>query len=238
MTGLLVVALLGQAQSCIAQTYQQTYAAPIQYQQQAYNQAYVEKTIFVAVEDPASFYGGLVGQAQRTEARAAQAQQVQASNDQKIDRLTVLVEQLQKRLEVQPNEQPLLPPKPSQAVPRPPLPSPGADQAEAAPPPPTVAQAGKRAQHPGLAVLAKSCAGCHGGSAAKGGGVILFAADGSFTAKERDDLERIEAAISSGRMPKRAKQPMSLKEYVAIRDFLTEQASGLALTINQRKRIR
>src|SRR5512138_2144772 len=92
VTSLLAVSLIGQ--SCIAQ---QVSYAPVQYAQN-YNQAYVEKTIFVAVEDPTTYYSGLVGSQQRAVERQAQAQQVQSSTDAKIDRLAALVEALQKRM--------------------------------------------------------------------------------------------------------------------------------------------
>lgn len=237
MSGLLAVSLLGQ--TCVVQ---QAYSAPIQYAQsygQTYaNQAYVEKTVFVAVEDPQSYYAGLVGSQQRQAERQAQAQQVQSTTDAKIDRLAAIVEALQKRLETQPNEpQTLLPPKP-QAVPSPS--NQPAYGSEGVPPPPTVSQASARkSDHVGLATLAKACGACHTGTATAGAGVVLFAVDGSFRGNERDTLERIEAEITSGRMPKptaKRREPITLKEYVAIRDFLNEQAGPVAMNSTPRKR--
>lgn len=225
MMSVLAVSLIGQ--SCVAQ--QVTYA-PIQYAQN-YNQSYVEKTVFVAVEDAQTYYAGLVGSQQRQAERQAQAQQIQSSTDAKLDRLAAIVEALQKKLENQPNG-PLLPEKPVPANAPQPVPS------EAVPPPPTISQAASRASHPGLAILTKHCAGCHQGSATKGGGVVLFASNGQFRTDDSVSLESIESAISSGRMPKRAAKPMTLKEYVAIRDYLNEQAGGLALNTNPRKPIR
>lgn len=232
MTALLVLAIPGQF--CIQQ--QAPYTAPV-YQQQTYNQAYLEKTIFVAVEaqEAQAYYGGLVGQQQRAAERQAQVQQAAVSTDAKIDRLAALLEQLQKRLDA---SEPALPDKPSPAnAPSPPVPALTPVASEAAPPPPTIAQASGRSAvpHAGLAVLTRSCAGCHSATAKSGGGVVLFATDGSFSARDRDDLERIEAAIASGRMPKRSAN-LTLREYIAVRDFLTGQASTLAAnTTNQRK---
>jgi mono/diheme cytochrome c family protein len=241
MTSLLLIAAIGQ--SCIAA--QQTYA-PIQYQQnyaQPYVQnAYIEKVVFVPVEaqDAPAYFGGLVAQQQRAAERQQQAQQVQSTADQKIDQLTRLVLDLQKRLESQQNEPPI-PSKPAAPVAepaRPTLPALSPVASESVPPPPTVAQAAS-SKSAGLALLAQKCAGCHHGTAAKGGGHILFAADGSFIVRDRDLLERIDTAISSGSMPKGKQQQLTLREYVSIRDFLGEQASALALnTTNPRKKIR
>jgi mono/diheme cytochrome c family protein len=240
MIGLLALVLVAQTQSCVAA--QQTYAAPVQYQQtynQAYVQnAYVEKTIFVAVEN----YGELVGQQQRAAARqeeAQQAQQVATSTDAKIDQLTRLVLDLQKRLETQQNEPPI-PSKPAASAaesPRPSLPALSPVASEAVPLPPTVAQAAS-VKSAGLALLVAKCGACHTGAAQKGGGFTIFAADGSLAKLDAVSLDAIDAAIASGRMPKRAPN-LTLREYAAIRDYLNEQASGLAInTNNQRKKIR
>lgn len=245
MFSVLLVAAVGQ--SCIQQT-QPGYVAPVQYQQN-YNQAYVEKTIFVAVEDPATYYAGLVGTQQRLAERQQQTQQVQSTTDQKIDQLTRLVTDLQRRLETQQYEPPI-PSKPTSApsidqLPRPVVPSPTTPVSEAAPPPPTVAQAASSVvaaesrDSPGLAILAAKCQSCHTGAATKGGGHQLFTADGNFAVRDRDLLDRIESAIATGSMPKGKQQQLTLREYVSIRDFLAKQASGLAIdTSNQRKKIR
>jgi mono/diheme cytochrome c family protein len=229
---LMAIAALGQ--SCIAQ---QVAYQPVQYAQtyaQPYNQSYVERTIFVAVEaqDAPAYYAGIVGQAQRAAERQQQTQQVQSSTDQKIDRLAALVEQLQRRIDASEPPPPDKPRAPSPAVP-----AVAPVSSEAVPPPPTISQASQRTgQHVGLAVLTKSCAGCHSGAASKGGGVGLFAADGSWSVRDKDDLERVEAAIISGRMPKRSSN-LTLREYATVRDFLIEQANGLAFnTTNQRKK--
>jgi hypothetical protein len=142
VSALLVLACVGQ--SCIAQ---QTYAAPVQYQQtyaQPYAQnAYVEKTIFVAVEDAASYYTGLVGTAQRAAERQQQAQQSGHQHRSKDRSAYAACLDLQKRLETQQNEPPI-PSKPAASAaepPRPSLPALSPVASEAVPPPPTVAQA-------------------------------------------------------------------------------------------------
>jgi mono/diheme cytochrome c family protein len=239
MTSLLLIAVIGQ--SCVQQ---QVAYSPVQYAQTYVQPSYaqVEKTIFVAVEDPVTYYAGLVGTQQRLAERQQQVQQIQSTTDQKIDQLTRLVTDLQRRLETQQNEPPI-PSKPAAAssfdqLPRPVIPSPATPLSEAAPPPPTVAQAsssvvadGSRIG-PGLAILSAKCAGCHTGAATKGGGHQLFAVDGSFSVGDRDLLDRIESAIATGSMPKGRQQQLTLREYVSIRDFLTERASGLALDTN------
>jgi mono/diheme cytochrome c family protein len=229
--------------ACIGQSYiaQQAVYQPVQYQQ-AYNQAYVEKVIFVAREpvDAQTYYAGLVGEQQRAQARAAEVQQAASTTDQKIDQLTRLVLDLQKRLESQQNEPPI-PSKPAAPAAQPALPSlPAVSPAlsEAVPLPPTIAQAAS-VKSAGLALLAQKCAGCHAGRGEKGGGHILFAADGTFAVRDRDLLDRIESAIASGSMPKGKQQQLTLREYVSIRDFLNEQASSLALnTLNPRNKTR
>jgi mono/diheme cytochrome c family protein len=226
VTALLAIAVLGQ--SCIQQ--QVTYA-PAQYAQ-TYQQAYNVQTLVVPVENAETYYLGLVGQAQRQAERQQVAQQATATTDARIEQLTRAVEALQRRIEA---SEPPLPTHPGQQATNPILPSLGA-MSEAAPPPPTIRQAslpGRR--HVGLEALTRACAGCHQGAAAAGGGIGLFAANGEFLPGDRDTLASIEAAIISGRMPKRAKSPMSLKEYVAIRDFLNEQGASLALTPSSRK---
>lgn len=233
MSALLALAIVGQ--SCVAAQQQVAYA-PVQYQANYAQQAYVEKTVFVAVEDASNYYAGLVGQQQRAAERQAQSQQVQSATDAKLDQLTRLVLDLQKRLETQANEPPI-PSHPGQQISSPPLPSVG-PISEAVPPPPTVTQAAS-VKSAGLALLAQKCQGCHQGRAAKGGGHVLFAADGSFAVRDRDLLDRIETAIASGSMPKGKQQQLTLREYVTIRDYLNEQASGLALnTANQRRKIK
>jgi mono/diheme cytochrome c family protein len=234
------VALALTGQSCIAQ--QAVSYAPVQYQQQAYNQAYVEKTIFVAVEaqDAPTYYGGLVATQQRAAERQAQAQQATASTDARIEQLTRAIEALQKRLETQASE-PALPSHPGQ-TPAPPVPSLSPVSSEAAPPPPTIAQAStsisaRKGITPGLALLVSKCGACHTGAAQKGRGFKILAPDGSLAKLDAVSLDAIDAAITSGRMPKRAPN-LTLREYAAIRDYLNEQAGGLALNTVQRRKIR
>jgi mono/diheme cytochrome c family protein len=240
VTGLVTLVLLGQAQSYISrQSYQPQYQ--VQFATQAYNQVYNDALTWVAVEQvqsPQQYFGGLVAQEQRAAERQQQAQQATSSTDAKIDRLTALVEQLQRRIDA---SEPPIPSKPATSAaesPRPSLPALSPVASEAVPLPPTVAQAAS-VKSAGLALLAQKCAGCHTGTATKGGGHQLFAADGSFAVRDRDLLERIDSAIASGSMPKGKQQQLTLREYVSIRDFLGEQAGSLAInTLNPRKRTR
>lgn len=224
MIGLLAVAFVGQ--SYVGQGYYQ------QYYQPNYNQAYVEKVVFVAVEDPANYYSGLVGSAQRSANREAQAQQLQANADAKIDRLTAVIEALQKRIEA---SEPPLPSHPGQQISSPPVPTPR-NESEAVPPPPTVAQAASKKSN-GLAVLSRACASCHTGRSTTGGGHQLFASDGRFTVQDREGLEAIEAAISSRRMPKGSRK-LTVRETVAVINAIDEQTGNLALNTNPRKAAR
>lgn len=225
MSALLALMIVGQ--SCLVQ--QQAAYQPVQYQANYAQQAYLEKTVFVAVESPADYYAGLVGQAQRAEQRKTEAQQATASTDARIEQLTRAIEAMQKRIDA---SEPALPSHPGQQVPSPPLPSLGA-AAEAVPPPPTIAQAStsvaaRKGNGPGLALLVAKCGACHAGAAQKGRGFKILAADGSLVRLDRVSLENIDAEIASGRMPK-ASSNLTLREYVTIREFLAEQASGLAL---------
>lgn len=233
MIALLAVTALGQ--TCITQ---QVAYQPVQYQQQAYNQAYVEKTIFVAVEDPQAYYAGMVGTQQRLAERQQQAQQAAATTDAKIDQLTRIVEALQKRLEAQPNEQPqaqqsLLPPRP--------VASPSTPASEAVPPPPTVIQAAangvRQGTHPGIAILAANCAGCHGKDGTSKGGRQFFDRSGTTLQADASDLQAMRDAILSQRMPPQSakRSPLTLREFATINDLMNERMNNVALNTLPRK---
>jgi mono/diheme cytochrome c family protein len=240
VNALLVLACVGQ--SCIAQ---QTYAAPVQCQQtyaQPYAQnAYVEKTIFVAVEDAASYYTGLVGTAQRAAERQQQAQQATSSTDAKIDRLTALVEQLQRRIDASE------PPIPSKPAAQPALPALVPSQSEAVPPPPTISQAASlrtidtagKGTHPGITVLAANCAECHGKNGTRKGGRQFFDRSGQTLEADAVALSAMRDAILAGTMPPQDRKPLTLREFASINELVNQQASGLAVnTTNQRKKIK
>jgi hypothetical protein len=229
---LILLAAPGQYRSCqTAATYQQTYAAPTYYQQ-TYAAPFIEKTIFVAVQDP--YFSNLVGQQARAELKA------KAETDQAIDlatrvgQLADAVGRLEARIGAASPGQPPQPTGPPVA----PTPDSGspAQPAQPPPPPPTPvvpAPSAGGGQPPAavLAILTRNCVKCHTTPSKAGGGFNLFGADGKLVALSPLDKILIDQQVYSGDMPKNALQPLGAEDYSQLRAWLGEDQAAIEAAV-------
>lgn len=231
---ILVAALPGQYRQCLtAASYQ---PAAVSYVQPTYAAAYVapaayvEKTVFIAVEDQTDYYGGLVGSAHRSEQRKAAAEAQQAQVHAKIDALTAEVRRLQQVQQTPPLPS-KSPPLPGKSAPDPDAPPSGyPEPSEAAPPPPPIPsppvpprQVGATIPNPPepvLTTLRNNCARCHSGLARSGKGFKIFEDDKkTLAAIAPAGLVKIDQAVWSGKMPQDG-QKFTDKEYSDLRAWL------------------
>lgn len=226
LTLVLALAATGQIRSCqTAVTYRQSvaYASPA-YQQQAvsYGHPYVEKTIFLAVEQPDAYYASLVGSQVRAELKAKASLEADADLATRVGQLAEAVTRLEGKISGNvPAPTPDPPPTPGQPPPPPtppdpqPIPGPGASGPAGAP------------SAEVLAYLRTSCLKCHTAPAKAGGGFVMFDEGENLVALSPLDKVLIDQAVYLGDMPKGGK-PIPEKDYSALRAWIAEDAEAIA----------
>lgn len=220
-TLILALAATGQVRQCqTAATYRQAvYAAPVQQYVQQYAAPYVEKTLFVAVEDP--YYAGLVGERVRAELKAKQEVQGEQNLATKVGQLADAVGRLESKIGG------VAPPTPA------PVPTPPSTPDQPPPPPPPNVPPTTGTTQPNAAVLATlktSCLKCHTAPAKAGGGFVMFGEDGTLAALSPLDKVLIDQAVYSGDMPKGGK-PLEADAYSALRAWISEDADAIAAAV-------
>ena len=225
---LLALAATGQIRSCqTSASYRQSvqYAAPVQYQAQAYVAPYVESTAFIAVEDP-TYYANLVGSQVRAELKAKQNLESGVDLAAKVGQLADAVGRLEARIGGSPATVPVPTPTTPDQPPPPPVPSPNP------PPPPTGSTQPNAAV---LGILKQACLKCHTAPAKAGGGFVMFAEDGTLAALSPLDKVLIDQALYSGDMPKGAK-PLDADAYSQIRAWISESGDEIAAAVKACKK--